>query len=1245
MDLGNYIANSIIIDEIKRKDMPQVSGDNIPEMLAIFSENDIPFKKIKIQCDILKPIQDDINVEKVKAISKSIIKDDKMKPIIVSSDNFIIDGHHRWLAFKHLNKEYINSIKIGFTKLPALQLFNKVSNNLDEAISKNNKNIIVIFPGRFQPFHLGHYHSYKALVKKFGKENVYIATSNVTNNEKSPFNFNEKTKIISSMFSIPKNRIVQVKNPYAPKEILDKFDKENTAVVIGLGEKDANRLSGKYYKKYTDNNLNNYVDNGYIYIVPQLKLKIAGTTISGTVVRDKFSKQLFNTIYPKFNKTIFNLISSKLKITENKILDFIENVDITKIIKESSGDFNVGNIADDGPLSFYGTHLTFKKISRKRARDTGWSIINYVLGTEEEFYDHPNYPEDGPVPAVSFFPAGVAGKQTPSNQVDATGKAAYDKWKKHIEKVTTTLGWEYLNYIGAEHSIKDTKDEPNTVNESTKLIEGHNFVKCEVCGKKLRELTGHTQTHNMTHNEYKNKYPNSKFMCEEKIIKNRKAAIIAGKLNKGNKRPDLTERNKDPEFRKLISNSVKNSYTPELRKIRSESFKKKETRQKIHETNYKNGLWTRPEDKTKKEQYKDIVLDITKSNYKKYFNEIKNANKRSMEFHLDHKYSVHNGFKNNIPPEVIGHYKNFEMLPVSENATKHISNSIDINELITDIINSKNPLDKRMLLKCGGAYGHLNNLWDDWTLTFNDLYTLIDTSLEGKLELAQEKCIDGDSILVLENNGRTKIKDVVDNKIEDNVLSYDIKANKLQYRKIIDYANNGTAFDWLDIELENGHKITVTPNHSMFVKDIGYKKASELSVGTNLIINRNALNSSMISDIKINKNNTVRYDITVESLSCYFANDILVHNTDGQNIMFSWIDGKLRAARNGGHTKNFGKTSLDINGIKNMFKGRGEIQTAFVEALNDLNSAIKKLSDKQKEKIFKNGKKFMSVEIIYPQTTNVIPYNYAMLVFHGTFEYAQDGTVINSDKSDATILAGMIKQVNANMQKTFEIKAPNNLKLPKVQDFSKQKTYFNSKLKKLQKKFKLKNSDEITMYHQAWWEDFINKKAKSFKYNIPNHIFMDLIKRWAYSNKSAKIVNIRKQIDNPKFLEWVNSFDKNDHANQLKLNIEPFEHLFLELGGKILQNINVFLALNPDESLKILKKNINSTIATIRKSNNIEDIKKLKIQLKRLESAGGMENIIPSEGITFMFGQKLFKYTAQFAPINQIIGSLRYGGR
>jgi len=119
-----------------------------------------------------------------------------------------------------------------------------------QALTENIENKVVIYGGRFQPFHPGHYETYKHLVGRFGKDNVYIATSNKTDGLKSPFNFKEKKQTITTLFNIPSSRVIQIRNPYAPKEILSKFPSDTTAFITVVGGKDRYRLKGKYFDPY-----------------------------------------------------------------------------------------------------------------------------------------------------------------------------------------------------------------------------------------------------------------------------------------------------------------------------------------------------------------------------------------------------------------------------------------------------------------------------------------------------------------------------------------------------------------------------------------------------------------------------------------------------------------------------------------------------------------------------------------------------------------------------------------------------------------------------------------------------------------------------------------------------------------------------------------------------------------------------------------------------------------------------------
>jgi hypothetical protein len=122
------------------------------------------------------------------------------------------------------------------------------------------------------------------------------------------------------MFDIPEEMIVQVKNPYAPVEILEKVP-ENTTYVTAVSQKDAERLTGgKYFRNFDDvpeEERKGFKDQGYFIVAPEMQLSIDGKNISGTQLRavmgdpqitDRAKQEIFTKVYGKFDQKIFDKI-------------------------------------------------------------------------------------------------------------------------------------------------------------------------------------------------------------------------------------------------------------------------------------------------------------------------------------------------------------------------------------------------------------------------------------------------------------------------------------------------------------------------------------------------------------------------------------------------------------------------------------------------------------------------------------------------------------------------------------------------------------------------------------------------------------------------------------------------------------------------------------------------------------------------------------------------------------------------
>jgi hypothetical protein len=163
---------------------------------------------------------------------------------------------------------------------------------------------LVIYPGRFQPGHLGHKSSYDYLVDKFGEENVYVATSDVTAPVTNPFNFDDKVQVLTKL-GIPASHIVKVRNPYQAQEIVkDVADPDDTILIFAVSEKDMDgdaarfkfgiKKNGEasYMQPYPEGGkkLKSMVKHAYVMITPTVDFKVMGKDAdSASTIRDLYA--------------------------------------------------------------------------------------------------------------------------------------------------------------------------------------------------------------------------------------------------------------------------------------------------------------------------------------------------------------------------------------------------------------------------------------------------------------------------------------------------------------------------------------------------------------------------------------------------------------------------------------------------------------------------------------------------------------------------------------------------------------------------------------------------------------------------------------------------------------------------------------------------------------------------------------------------------------------------------------------
>ena len=84
-------------------------------------------------------------------------------------------------------------------------------------------------------------------------------------------------------------------------------------------------------------------------------------------------------------------------------------------------------------------------------------------------------------------------------------------------------------------------------------------------------------------------------------------------------------------------------------------------------------------------KYNSLVHKYTRLVLKDYSHKIKNLHLRGNKFgyELDHKYSIYEGFKNNIEPKILAHWCNLEIITKTENLQKHVRCSLNLEDLLS----------------------------------------------------------------------------------------------------------------------------------------------------------------------------------------------------------------------------------------------------------------------------------------------------------------------------------------------------------------------------------------------------------------------------------------------------------------------------------------------------------------------------------------------------------------------------------
>ncbi len=1326
--------------------------------------------------------------------------------------------------------------------------------NLNEVNKPIIEGEVVVYGGRFQPFHRGHYDAYQRLVDEFGSANVYIATSNDTSSDKSPFSFNEKKEIATKMFGVPSTKFVKVNNPYRPAEILKKYDGQTIAYIAAVGDKDATRLQGKYFKSYKGKAGYGYDEIGYTYPIPAEKNPISGTDVRrglGSSDKEK-AKKFFLKVYPKFDKDIFKMITTKLSegfpggigvglnlpggyingaptgsVTElvsgyelnpyDPIMELINHVVTEELFEE----FTKQYFAEESDAEKMGlVHLgggyygKDKEQGATHKSDDGnirvLTPAELAAEKEKKMTKGPSdAPANEPKPSQPGQPvnkgATVQGKTDTEKEKGPENKPGEEKQEappeqklggaelkssaemspeekaaaEKEEKVNQALNTARKDLTDEENKDVDDVNNPqsperkglmhyikkigNHLAKSIKHVWDHNTEMFGGVGSMIKSVATTGKVGSVKDKNGKNRHW-SEFTQVGRGGGHEYEEIETDVLDSHGHPTGKKKKEKKPK--------ISDQATDEEKELFEASWKESKRQTKAGRDLVKfsayilggvaaagaimgagaaaaagGGLTAMAKGAAAKVAYKfgaehiggyvlkDIIkhvgleslglnqdqaavggvaLGVTKifENTNEEFDKdtfIKNYTETILKKMETYKMSNEQLLKSierykkdkpkntaaNLMKENISESKQQSIQHFVEFATKRLKlkeqpkislvGGREFAEVKTSL-GGFDPMTKEIYVATEGrltadilrtlAHEMVHRKQDELGLVRNPMKDGADGSpIENQAHAVagilmreygrinkqiynEDINIDvdkGDEVLM----GKFKNKKVVVKDIgkDDHGMPtingkkattfrlgqkgqniYEMGNKDVHFMNIIKLYRDSTFRKRIHAYLFGRANMPANPNMvARALRNMGYDEITQMEKELNIQPN---LNEGLLLEGGAYGHMSHPFDdmdLTFGDLKNIITKaltgelGVIREKTDGQALAISWKNGRLIAARNKGHLQNAGANALGIEGVASKFAGRGGLTDAYNFAMKDLSAAISSLSQKQREKIFGEGKNFMNIEVIWPTSVNVIPYGQALLVFHNCIQYNESGTAIGQVDGAENTLAGMIKQTNQQVQSKYTIQGPPITSIPKNDNLSSKQGKYLSKLNKLQSEFGLSDSDNVADYHQSWWDWWITSNTPV---KVDKLTKESLIRRWAFGDKSLRL----NTISNEELQKWAITQDKVNVIKQQKDNIKPFEELFLGVGADVLEFVSSVLTVHPDKAIRSMKEKLKSVASQVRSGGDQSKVQKLKQELSRLNALGGIDKIVASEGLVFFYNGKTYKLTGSFAPLNQILG-------
>ena len=391
-------------------------------------------------------------------------------------------------------------------------------------------------------------------------------------------------------------------------------------------------------------------------------------------------------------------------------------------------------------------------------------------------------------------------------------------------------------------------------------------------------------------------------------------------------------------------------------------------------------------------------------------------------------------------------------------------------------------------------------------------------------------------------------------------------------------------------------------------------------------------------------NPDLSYSDMEEILSTAARGDLIgTEKTDGYNIYLSFVDGEARYARNKSDMRKGGSNAADL--AARVFKGGEGVKRVYTASFRAFEKAARSLTPEEQAMLFgAEAPVFLNTEIQGPGASNVVNYDANVLSIHasGHKQYIEDSDqVVNVTDSAVNRISQTLDDVldrfeEATGDEPFSVRKTAVLQLQALAD----KSILEDTLRRMNHAG-FSGNMTIGQYTDMKLTPIIKRAVPSANKEVVGHI-IDHIKA-IKGRKNIRLV--RKMLkDENEVAALAQLLEKNSKKKLLGEIIEPIEDAIHDFAVEMLKGLESAYILDNARELERLRSEVATAIDKIQNydgpgRDEAHDI--LIRQLKKLKSHDNVNTAV--EGFVFTWNGQMYKFTGNFAPINQILGLFRYG--